>query len=75
MAIETLSDNVPLEIFNSCLDKKEDIDPWYAGHVWPAFPIAIWDFLGFTPEEDIIIVVLEHHKLACENQARAFHKR
>jgi hypothetical protein len=35
--------------------------------VWPAFPIAMWDFLGFTPEEDNIIAALEQHD-------RAFHK-
>ena len=29
MAIETLSDDVLLEIFDLCLDKDEDIDPWY----------------------------------------------
>ena len=26
---------------------------------WPAFPIAIWDFIGFTPEEDKIIAALD----------------
>ena len=29
MVIETLSDDVLLEIFDLCLDKDEDIDPWY----------------------------------------------
>lgn len=29
VAIETLSDDVLLEIFDLCGDKDEDIDPWY----------------------------------------------
>lgn len=38
------------------------------------FSIAIWDFVGFTPEEDIIIVALEQHILVlCGNHTRASH--
>jgi len=32
VAIETLSDNVLLDISDFCLDKTTEIDPWYAGH-------------------------------------------
>jgi hypothetical protein len=32
VAIETLSDNVLLEIFDICLDNNEETDPWSAGH-------------------------------------------
>jgi hypothetical protein len=116
VAIETLFDDVLLEIFDLCLDKDEDIDPWYdvgneederhsygawyaLAHVcqrwryvvfasprrlnlrllcprrrrvremlgiWPAFPIVIWDIVGFTPDEDNIIAALEHRDRVCE---------
>jgi hypothetical protein len=32
VAIEILSDDVLLEIFDLCLDKDEDMDPWYSGN-------------------------------------------
>jgi hypothetical protein len=115
VAIETLSDDVLLEIFYSCLDKDEDIDPWFdpgndedekhsydawyaLAHVcqrwryvvfasprrlnlrlhcsrrrvremlgvWPAFPVVIWNTVGFTPDEDNIIAALEHRDRVCE---------
>jgi len=109
VAIETLSDDVLLEIFDSRLAKDGDIDLWYypgneederypydswyaLAHVcqrwryvvfaspcrlnlrlhcsrgrvremlgvWPALPIAIWDFVCFTSDEDNIVAALEH---------------
>jgi hypothetical protein len=112
VAIEILSDDVLLEIFDLCLDKDEDVDPWYEedekhsydawytlAHVcqrwryvvfasprrlnlrllcprrrrvremlgiWPAFPIVIWDTVGFTPDKDNIIAALEHRDRVCE---------
>ena len=29
--------------------------------VWPAFPIAIWDSVDFTPEDDSVIAAFEQH--------------
>jgi len=34
--------------------------------VWPAFPIVIWDILGFPADEDNIIAALEHRDRVCE---------
>jgi hypothetical protein len=43
VAIETLSDNVLLEIFDLYLEKVEEIDPWYAGFDWnPRRPYDAW---------------------------------
>ncbi len=42
-AIEMLSDNVLLEIFDLCLDKVEEIDPWYGGFDRnPRHPYSVW---------------------------------
>jgi hypothetical protein len=42
--------------------------------VWPAFPIVIWDILGFTwdEDEDNTIAALEHRNRVCEIKLRRF---
>lgn len=41
--------------------------------LWPAFPISIvWDFVGFTLEEDNIITAPEQHGRVCEIRLELF---
>jgi hypothetical protein len=40
--------------------------------VWPAFPIAIWEFVGLIPEEDNTIAALEQRDRVCEIRLELF---